>query len=155
MLALRGLVLSVGLLPWALAALGARPAVMVQAFRPLCHQRADRTLEVLGIAMVDCSRCAGIHAGLALGAVLVLPRRWMPHGRSLMLVALALAVFDVVLQDLGWRPPWHATRLATGLAIGWSATAFMFASLQPATDHKKKRARPAKVEPATRSSGRR
>jgi uncharacterized membrane protein len=80
--------------------------------------------------MVVCSRCAGIYLGLALGVALPLPGRWLPHGRALVLLALGLAALDVITQDLGLHPPFHPTRLATGLLLGWSGCAFLMGTLR-------------------------
>jgi len=80
--------------------------------------------------MVVCSRCAGVYLGLVLGVALPLPRRWLPHGRALVLAALVLATLDVVTQDLGLHAPFHPGRLATGLFLGWSGCAFLIGTLR-------------------------
>lgn len=118
-----------GILPWALAIAGVHAPELAQVFHTLCHQRPERTLAIFGAPMLVCSRCAGVYAGVALGVVLVLPRTWLPRGRTLVIAALAAAVAEIAVQDLGLHPPWHATRLATGLMLGWTASAFMFATL--------------------------
>jgi uncharacterized membrane protein len=79
--------------------------------------------------MVLCSRCAGVFAGVALGAMLPLPERLLPRGRALFLGALALTVLDVVTQDLGLHPPFHPTRLLTGLLLGYTGMAFLVAAI--------------------------
>jgi uncharacterized membrane protein len=127
--ALKVLVVVAGVLPWAFAILHLRPAALVQVFHALCHQMPERTLAVLGDPMLVCSRCAGIYAGIALGVVACIPRKWLPHGRVIVLGALLAMVLDVATQDLGLHAPWHPIRLATGLAIGWAASAFMFGAL--------------------------
>lgn len=100
-------------------------------FHTFCHQIPERTLTLLGSPMLVCSRCAGIYAGVALAALLPTFTRLAPHGRRLVAVALLAMAADVLLQDLGLRPPSHPLRLATGLFAGWSATAFLFAALAP------------------------
>lgn len=82
--------------------------------------------------MVVCSRCAGLYLGVALGVALPLPRRWLPHGRALVLAAVAIAAIDVLTQDLGLHAPYHPGRLATGLLLGWSGCAFMMGTLRKA-----------------------
>jgi uncharacterized membrane protein len=128
--ALGALIIVSGALPWALALAGAQHPDLWLLFRGLCHQRPERTLAVLGAPMLVCSRCAGLYAGVALGALLPLPAPWLARGRALVLAALGLTILDVITQDLGLHPPWHPTRLATGLLLGWTASAFMFATLR-------------------------
>ena len=79
--------------------------------------------------MVVCSRCAGVFAGIAVGAIAPLPRSLVSIGRALVLGAVGLAALDVITQDLGLHAPFHPTRLATGVLLGYSATAFLFATL--------------------------
>ncbi len=122
------LLLSIGLLPWVLAALGASAELWRPAFTILCHQLPERCLSIHGHDMLVCSRCAGIFAGLSLGALLPLAPRLLPHGRALVLGAIALNLVQWASQ-LG-LPFWHTPRLLTGLAFGWAATAFFVASLR-------------------------
>lgn len=129
LLFLRALVVLTGALPWALLLAPIHGHQVALAFRTLCHQLPERTLVVSGAPMVVCSRCAGVYAGVALGVLLPLRRRWLAHGRALFLASLSLGVLDVVTQDVGLHAPWHPVRLATGLAIGWTASAFMFGTL--------------------------
>lgn len=79
--------------------------------------------------MLVCSRCAGIFAGMALAAVFPWPR-WGGHRwKRLLLGSVVLMCLDVATQDLGLRPPWHSTRLGTGLAVGWLGVAAMVRTL--------------------------
>ncbi len=129
LLALRIVVALTGLAPWVLAVARVRTPELEQAFHTLCHQRPERTLAIFGAPMLVCSRCAGVYAGVFLGVLMTLPRRLLGHGRAIVLGAMAAALVEIGAQDLGLHAPWHPTRLATGLALGWSASAFMFASL--------------------------
>jgi len=129
-LGLSALLLIAGLTPWIFALLRLRTPELVLTFHAICHQRPERTLDVLGAPMLVCSRCAGVYAGVALGALLWLPRRFLPRGRALFLGALGITVVDVVTQDLGLHPPYHPVRLATGLLLGWSGSAFMIGALR-------------------------
>lgn len=131
---------AIGAVPWLLAAAGADSGFL---FAFLCHQAPDRTLHLNGEPMALCSRCAGVHLGLMLGALAALPRGghafWMRHGRALVIGAIGLnlldwAVFHVV-------PLSHVSRIAVGACFGASATAFMLAALSPKT------ARPPQLEP--------
>jgi uncharacterized membrane protein len=127
---LQALVLVAGLSPWLLALARVRATEIALVFRALCHQRPERTLVLFGDSMLVCSRCAGLYAGVALGALLPLPRRLLPRGRALVLGAIAVTLVDIVTQDLGLHPPLHPVRLATGLLLGWSASGFMFSALR-------------------------
>ena len=129
--ALRVWVLAAGTLPWALALARVRHADLVLAFHTLCHQLPERTLSILGAPMLVCSRCAGVYAGVALGTISPLPARWLPHAPRLLAAAAALMLLEVAMQDLGLYAVWHAARLGTGLALGWSASAWMFRAIAP------------------------
>src|SRR4051794_10855485 len=68
-------------------------------FVPMCHRIPARTLYFAGVPMPLCSRCAGIFAGLALGALIMRPRVDIARWRVLVAVASALMLLDVVTQD--------------------------------------------------------
>lgn len=127
---LRVLVATAGLIPWAFAVAHARPTAAVVLFHGFCHQIPDRTLSVSGLAMLVCSRCAGLYAGVALGALLPAPCFLLHRGRTLVLTAAGLLLAELLLQKAGLLPLLHSTRLASGLALGWIASAFMFATLR-------------------------
>jgi uncharacterized membrane protein len=95
------------------------------AFAPICHQRPERTLVLAGHAMSVCSRCAGVYAGVALGALFAWPRLSAERHRLVLAGAATALVLDVVSQDLGMHPVWHAARLVTGGACGYAASAWM------------------------------
>ena len=130
--ALAALLISAGLLPWLLALRPGWSRALFPVFRSMCHQRPERTLTILGAPMVVCSRCAGLYLGLAIGVVLPLSRRLLPHGRALVIASIALATIDVLTQDLGLHAPFHPVRLATGFLLGWSGCAFMMGTLRRA-----------------------
>ena len=134
--ALRALVAIAGILPWALALARVHGPAVVLSFHTLCHQLPERTISLLGAPMVVCSRCAGVYAGIFLGALLPLPRAWLRHGRRVVVCAAVPALIDVVTQDLGVHPSWHPARLVTGLALGWASSAFMFAMLAASARHR-------------------
>lgn len=127
---LRALVAAAGLVPWLFALAHERPAAAIALFHGLCHQLPEKTLCVGGSAMLVCSRCAGIYAGAALGAVLRAPRSWVQHARMILLVVAVPLVADVALQAAGAIPVLHATRLATGGLAGWTVSALLFAALR-------------------------
>src|SRR5687768_8531314 len=75
----RVVLIVVGFLPWIVPfARGYLPLEVGEAldrlFWPVCHRFPDRTIELAGWLMPLCSRCAGIFAGIAVGAVIAWPR---------------------------------------------------------------------------------
>jgi uncharacterized membrane protein len=124
-----------GLVPWALPflraylPLGAIGVAVDALFASMCHRLPERTLVLAGVAMPLCSRCAGIFAGAAVGALAAWPRL-SPRGLRLLITAAAAAMLlDVVTQDLGVHPIWHATRLATGFFFGYAVGAAALVAL--------------------------
>lgn len=122
---LRGALVFSGLLPWALPFLRARLPLgvvgdaMDLVFLGMCHRRAPRTLVLDGVAMPLCSRCAGIFLGVAIAAAIARPILTMRTWRLLFVIACGLMLADVATQDLGLHPVWHATRITTGLLVGY------------------------------------
>ncbi|WP_437688056.1 DUF2085 domain-containing protein [Sorangium sp. So ce176] len=121
-----------GALPWCVPLarsrlpLGELGAALDRFFVPMCHRMPERSLAIEGVLMPLCSRCAGIFAGVAAGAAIARPRLAMTAWRPILIALSAMMVADVATQDLGLRPVWHATRLATGLAFGYAlAAAFL------------------------------
>lgn len=118
-----------GLSPWALTLLraylplGAFGVAADAVFASMCHRMPERTLVIAGVAMPLCSRCAGVFAGAAAGAIAAWPRLSARGHRTLITAAGAAMLLDVVTQDLGLHPVWHATRLATGFVFGYAVGA--------------------------------
>ena len=117
----------IGLLPWLFAFAGADAAIFYRVF---CHQMEERTLHFDAMPMALCSRCAGIHLGLVLGAVLAL---WRPahgwlrsRGRALVMAAIGVNVLDWLVSF--WLLS-HVSRIAAGALFGAAAAAFMIAAL--------------------------
>jgi len=113
-----------GVLPWLLPLgraslpLGAVGAAIDLLFVPMCHRLPERTLVLWGTPMPLCSRCAGIFAGVALGAAIARPRLPLSRWRWVIAATGALMVLDVVMQDAGFHPVWHETRVLTGALFG-------------------------------------
>ena len=120
-----GLVL-VGLLPWMIPllrahlSLGAFGVALDGAFLSMCHRMPDRTLELAGVAMPLCSRCAGIFAGTAAGGLIALPRLGSRLWRRIIVATILLMALDVATQDLDLHAVWHPTRLASGFLFGYA-----------------------------------
>jgi uncharacterized membrane protein len=125
-----------GVVPWvvpllrAWLPLGAFGAGLDAAFVTMCHRMPERTLTLAGVAMPVCSRCAGVFAGVAVGALLLRPRLSAAAWRWVITATVALMALDVATQDLGVHPVWHATRLLTGALFGYALAAACVLALQ-------------------------
>ena len=116
-------------LPWGIALLGGEDPFWFSIFKPLCHQRVERSLSLNGILMVVCSRCAGIYAGMILGSALAGPLKRFSWLRKLTLFSAALMLVEVAAQELGLHPIWHTTRFASGFLLSFFATAWLLGGL--------------------------
>jgi uncharacterized membrane protein len=122
----RGVLVFVGLLPWAIPFLRAKLPIgelgvaLDMVFLTMCHRRPARTLSFAGVPMPLCSRCAGIFLGVAIGAVIGRPLLSLRAWRWAFAVACALMIADVVTQDLGLHPVWHPGRILTGVLVGYA-----------------------------------
>jgi uncharacterized membrane protein len=126
----RALLATVGALPWLIAAFGLNSPAVHGIFHGLCHQRPERSLFIFGSQMAVCSRCAGIYAGLLVGA-LTPPIGFMArHGRIVVWTAFSVAAFDVAATYFSLYPLNHAVRLATGFFAGWAACSYLFSCLK-------------------------
>jgi uncharacterized membrane protein len=121
----------VGALPWVLTVFGSSALNLHFIFKDFCHQIPERTLTIFGTPMAVCSRCAGIYAGIAIGAILP-PLRFMTrHGRAAIWTAFSIVLLDVIIQNYMLHSVNHFFRMATGIIAGWAASAFLFSSLEP------------------------
>lgn len=127
----------VGALPWIAPLVTPRwtlPGSVIWAldngFDAVCHRIPERALPLAGTLMPICSRCAGIFAGLAIGAVIARPHLTLARTLVLIGIASALMVLDVVTQDLGIHPIWHPTRIATGIAVGYVLAVGLLSTLR-------------------------
>jgi uncharacterized membrane protein len=132
----RAVFVAVGVLPWAVPLLrawlplGSVGVGLDAIFVTMCHRIPERTLTLAGVAMPLCSRCAGVFAGVAAGALALWPRLSRRAWRWAITAACGGMVLDVATQDLGLHPVWHATRLATGFAFGYALGAASIQALQ-------------------------
>lgn len=115
-----------GALPWLVPLarrylpLGRAGIALDLLFLPMCHRLPERTLTLAGVAMPLCSRCSGIFAGVALGALLMWPRFTLPRWRWIIAATGALMALEVAAQDAGLHPIWHPTRILSGLLFGYA-----------------------------------
>lgn len=125
-----------GALPWALPfarawlPLGPLGVLLDGMFFFVCHRRPERTLVLAGVPMPLCSRCAGIALGLAIGGIVAWPSPSLRATRIAIAAAGVLMIADVVTQDLGVHPVWHATRIATGFLLGYALSIGLFAGIR-------------------------
>lgn len=103
------------------------------AYRPFCHQKAERSLFIFGGQMTVCARCFGIYAGAFVGslaAAIAIKKRDEARAISIYYVAAALLplAIDGVTQLMGLRGSSEPLRLATGLLFG-SVFAYYFLPL--------------------------
>lgn len=124
-----------GVLPWLVPSLRGAPqsarvgALLDLAFLPFCHRLPERTLLLGGVAMPLCSRCAGLFAGVALGALVARPALPLARWRRWITAAFALMILEIAAQDLHLHPIWHATRLLTGALFGYALAAATITAL--------------------------
>src|SRR5262245_24781194 len=92
-LACRAFLFLGGALPWLLPLarrylpLGTAGVTLDLAFVSMCHRLPERTLSLAGVPMPLCSRCAGVFAGVALGAAVLGPRLTVSRWRWMVAVA--------------------------------------------------------------------
>lgn len=129
----RACLVLVGTMPWWLplvkGSFGPVGVILDALFIVICHRDPARTIDLWGTAMPVCSRCAGIFSGLALGAAFAWPRIPIRVARYALVIAGLIMLADVVTQDLGIHPPWHATRLLTGGLLGWVASSALVTAI--------------------------
>ena len=134
--AVRAAMILISLGPWLLPILrarlplGALGVALDAAFATTCHRLPERSLALMGVAMPVCSRCGGIYAGVVLGAIVARPKLSARPSRIWITAAVAAMLIDVVTQDLGLRPMWHAARLASGAAFGYLLGVAVLSALQ-------------------------
>lgn len=94
-------------------------------YAPICHQKVERSLSLLGETMAVCSRCSGLYFGAAVAVLLaaLMPRAlWWPN-RIWFFAALAPTAIDAVLPWLGLPQlslvPRHFVAWPAGFAAGW------------------------------------
>jgi len=106
------------------AAFGVPTSGLIYALGSLiCHQRPDRSFDLFGAQMPVCARCAGIYAGAAIGAVLMIVVGWRrePSARRWRMALLAAAVPTAaswLIEVVGMTAPSNLARSAAALPLG-------------------------------------
>ena len=88
-----------------------------------CHRLDGRVLDLWGMPMAVCSRCAGIYAGVMVGALLAWPRWSVRMTFVVVGVALVAMAMEAGLEAVGVVPTVHAIRFATGAILAWPVSA--------------------------------
>jgi len=125
---IRALLALVGAVPWLLVAFDS--SLFHQFFNSFCHQLSERSLTIHGKQMAVCSRCAGIYAGIALGAITPPLGFIKRYGQVVIWMALTIVALDFAIQNLVLHSMNHAFRIITGAMAGWMVSAFLFSSLE-------------------------
>lgn len=134
--AIRAAMLAIGVGPWLVPILRARLPLgslgiaLDAAFATTCHRLPERSLVLSTVAMPVCSRCGGIYGGIALAAIVARPALSSRASRIAITAAAAAMVVDVVTQDLGLHPIWHAARIGTGAAFGYALGVAVISALR-------------------------
>ncbi|MDR0499166.1 MAG: DUF2085 domain-containing protein [Holophagales bacterium] len=126
---IRFLTVLLGALPWILVAFDQNPISML-LFKGFCHQIPERTLIICGAPMAVCSRCAGIYAGIAIGAVTPSFGFMSEYGRTAVWMAFSIVLLDVAIQNFLLNSINHSLRITTGFIAGWTAITFLFSSIE-------------------------
>ncbi|MDH3627956.1 MAG: DUF2085 domain-containing protein [Acidobacteriota bacterium] len=58
------------LVPWLESRGEASSSIVRLMYAPVCHQKAERSLEIFGHRQAVCSRCSGLYAGAIIGMLL-------------------------------------------------------------------------------------
>ncbi len=100
--------------------------VLMHTFAPVCHQIAERSFHVDGVALAACHRCYGIYWGLFLGPVLYLvvrrwEHKWWNQSRLLLAAALLPLGLDWVLDFVGLWSNTPLSRVLSGGVFGLAA----------------------------------
>lgn len=64
-----------------------------------------------------------------MGSLMPSFRKLASYGRTMIAFAMLAMLLDVVTQNLGWHASIHSVRIATGFAVGWSISFYLFATL--------------------------
>ncbi len=104
-------------------------SLLMHSFSNVCHQIADRSPHIDGIALAVCHRCYGVYLGLPVAMLGFLLLIRLPAQTNTLRLILFSSLF---LMMLDWGAPliglWHntpLTRTITGLVFGLSAGMYL------------------------------
>ncbi|CAN5170584.1 hypothetical protein BH20ACI2_BH20ACI2_02790 [soil metagenome] len=102
-------------------------------FGYICHQLPERSFHILGEQFGVCSRCFGIYFGLVIGVVVYPLWRVIdtiePVARFWLFLSLIPIGIDWCLTALGIWENTQASRLITGLVLGFACATFILPAL--------------------------
>jgi uncharacterized membrane protein len=112
---------------------GVSSLVLYQAFKPICHQIAERSFHLEGFPLAVCARCTGLYAGLLAGLLCYplargLKRADVPRREWVIAAALPTSI-DFALGFFGLWENTHWSRFLTALVLGGSAAFFVMPGL--------------------------
>lgn len=89
-------------------------------FRLMCHGIPERCLDVFGVPMPICARCAGIYAGLLVGLIAfwLIPFIRERVMRTAAILAVTPLAIDGLTQLAGLRESTNPLRIGTGIIAG-------------------------------------
>jgi uncharacterized membrane protein len=106
---------------------------LYQGLSGICHQIPSRSFQLHGFPLAVCSRCTGLYAGVAMGAMLHPFVRRFSGGGKLTKFWLALAflpmLVDFSVGYLGIRENSFVSRTATGALAGAAAALYLLPEL--------------------------
>lgn len=116
---------------WAISA-GA-PMKLRLLFRLMCHGRIERSLELFGVPMPICARCAGIYLGLMAGLAAFWLVQFVSEKafRIAAFVAVTPLAIDGLTQLSGLRESTNELRIATGLIAGLAFGLWILSAVGP------------------------
>lgn len=102
-------------------------------FGYICHQLPERTFHILGEQFGVCSRCFGIYFGLVIGVAVYPLWRGVdtiePIARFWLFLSLIPVGIDWSLTAFGIWENTQASRLITGLILGFACATFILPAL--------------------------
>jgi uncharacterized membrane protein len=106
--------------PWLVGATGAETGFLRLLYQPVCHQLAERSLQVAGESTAVCSRCTGLYLGGALGLLVMAVTMTPLRGSRLtwLLAASAPTLIDVGARVAGLPGLPDVPRLLVALPAG-------------------------------------
>jgi len=134
--------------------LGWASEIVYRFYGFFCHQKASRSLFLLGGQVAICSRCISFYSSILLVGMWVGLRRPGPLGFGLALLLSLPAMIDVLLQTFGFSESTNLIRLTTGALLGTALSLYLFPRAQKALERLDVKQDPPSARSSSRPSGR-